>query len=116
MIEAVIRKAHLIQPSLDASPGDETIDDLIGDVARGECIVLEGREAVMVLEIMPDALNCWIVGGDLREVVGLVPGAEALARAMNKPWGTFQIGRPGWGRLLRSLGYEWDGTMHRKAL
>lgn len=116
MIAAALRKAELIQASLSASPGDHTFEELLQDVASGRCIILEGARAVMVLEQRADSLNGWIVGGDLSEVLSILPGAEALARAMNKPFATFLEGRKAWRRVLARHGYVWNGVEHRKAL
>lgn len=116
MIGAVQRKAEMIRASIAASPGEHTFEELLEDVAMGRCIVLEGPASVMVLEQTPESLNGWIVGGDLNEILALLPGAEALARAMNKPFATFQQGRKAWRRVLSRHGYVWNGVEHRKAL
>jgi hypothetical protein len=108
----------MIEASIKASPGSDDFDTLCGLVKSGGAIVLEGPNSIAVLEVIAEgpSLNTWIVGGDLEEILAMMPGAEAVARAMGCQWMSFGRGRKGWRRLLAQHGYVWNGVEHRKML
>lgn len=111
-------RPDLIAPSAERSGA--TVEEVLQSIATGQCIYMEGPGSVMVHQIIRDheglSLNAWIVGGDLPEVLSLLPGAEALARGMGCAFTSFGTGRPGWSRVLKAHGYAWNGVEFRKAM
>ena len=112
--------AHLIRPSLAFNQDEDRLDELFHDVEQGRALVFEGARSVLVVELIRDAegpsFNIWIVGGELAEALTLMPGLEALARAVGCPFVSFRGGRTGWGRLMLRHGYAWNGEEFRKVL
>lgn len=75
-----------------------------------------GRRSALVTQVTVERdIHVWLAGGEMDEIIALVPGAEAWARAMTCTSVTID-GRPGWARVLKRLGYGPDGDLLRKVL
>lgn len=62
---------------------------------------------------LPRAIHVWLGGGDLDDLLALMPGAESYGRAMGCEYATIE-GRRGWARVLRQHGYEGDARLKKK--
>jgi len=107
------RARDFILPALK----DGAEDDLLDDIARGFVQLWTGRHAAMATQLVrdPASIHCWLAGGDLDEILALMPGLEAYGRAMGCTHATVD-GRKGWARVLKPYGYERDGAELRKVL
>lgn len=92
--------------------------ELIAKLRAGQAQLWLGEKSAMVTEVTagPDGrcLHGWLSGGDLTEIISLIPGALAWARTMGCVEATID-GRRGWARALRPLGFAGE-TILRKAL
>jgi hypothetical protein len=110
------RKFILPALKLDKERGEA---DLMADFARGHAQLWSGHRAAFVTQIDPEekALHCWLAGGDLTELLAMIPGLEAFGRGWGCTSATVSVeGRQGWIRVLKPHGYERDGDVLRKAL
>ena len=92
-------------------------DDVVDDISRGLAMLWEGERSAMVTQFThsPRTIHVWLGGGDLADLLRLMPGVEAYGRAMGCVWITGE-GRKGWQRALKPFGYARDGAELRKAL
>lgn len=95
-----------------------TIDDLEQKIAHRRAFFFPGREAAMVgqIEVYPSGERVfqflWGVG-DIEEIVGMIPGCEALARMMGCSAVLIE-GRLAWQKVLEASGYKlWSVTLHK---
>lgn len=103
---------RFILPALE----DASEADLIADLEQGKAILWEGQRSAFVTQFTTDhTIHCWLAGGDLDDLLTLVPGIESHARAYGYTTAVI-TGRKGWDRVLRPLGYERIGAELRKAL
>lgn len=87
-----------------------SIDDVYAEVLSGDAQFWPGRECAGVTQVwtfpQAKALNYWLAGGDLRELVDeMLPCVERFAAAI----GCKKIivsGRGGWAKVLKPLGYR----------
>lgn len=101
----------LLEPALDGATWDEVVSRLYANTAQ----LWLGDDCAMVTEIWDDCLHVWLAGGRLKGVLDLRPHVEQAARF----WGLKRItlaGRPGWGRVLKRMGYVQNGVELEKRL
>ena len=96
------------------------IDDIEAALARGEAILWPGAKCAIVSEFVSypsgeRASQVMSAGGDLDEIMSLVPGMEAFARLNGCAVSTVQ-GRKGWERVLKPAGYDFFSVTLRKIL
>jgi len=60
-------------------------------------------------------LNCWLVAGNLRDCIALQPEIEDWARRQGAAR-VVGIGRPGWERVSRAMGFSPVGVALRRDL
>jgi hypothetical protein len=98
---------------------DDNEASLVSSLAQGHAQLFEGSKSAFVTQIVGSArtrtIHAWLAGGELVELLSLIPGLEAWARAHGCKYATV-TGRKGWDRALRPLGYERVGAELRKAL
>jgi len=99
-------------------PGFWTIEDLEQKIAHRRAFFFPGRDAALVgqIEVYPGGERVfqflWAVG-DVRELVAMVPGCEAMARMMGCTAMLIE-GRPAWKKVMEPLGYKpWSLTLHK---
>lgn len=96
---------------------DDTEASLVSSLTQGLAQLFEGSRSAFVTQITPSprTIHAWLAGGDLQELISLVPGLEAYARALGCRYATVS-GRKGWDRVLKPLGYVRVGAELRKVL
>jgi hypothetical protein len=96
---------------------DDAEADVVSSLNQGHSQLFEGQRSAFVTQITPAprTIHAWLAGGDLAELLSLVPGLEAYARAHGCQYATVN-GRKGWDRALKPLGYERVGAELRKVL
>lgn len=98
---------------------DGTEADLVADIEAGRAQLWPGCVSAVVTQCVVETdsrcLHAWLAGGDLAEIVAMIPGIEAWGRAMGCDHATV-TGRRGWTRALRRLGYVRVDAELRKAL
>lgn len=104
-------RRHLLPALIDG-----TEDDLVDEISRGLAQLWTGRHAALVTQLVrPASIHCWLAGGDLDEILALMPGVESYGRAMGCAFATVD-GRRGWARVLRPYGYLPVGSELQKVL
>lgn len=95
---------------------DGSEDDLVDDICRGLAQLWTGRRSAIVTQLVrPSSIHCWLAGGDLNEIIALMPGLESYGRALGYTFATVD-GRKGWDRVLRPYGYLRVGDELQKVL
>jgi len=95
-----------IEAALAHDASGRTIGDVRKAIETGSAILLAGEKSAMVLDVLVTrTLNVWLAGGDLNEIRSADPQLVEAARAFDCGQITI-MGRKGWGRALRDLGYE----------
>lgn len=114
------RVAPWLAESLRHGGDTHNLDDVWALLEKGEAQLFTTPRAAAVCQVVhfprKSIFDVWIVGGWLPDIVHkLHPAGEAWAREHGLPemWGG---GRPGWGRVLKSLGYEVEAVQVKKAL
>lgn len=101
------------------APEDGTEQDLVAEIAAGRVQLWAGEASALVTEVVAEAdgpcLHIWLGGGDLRDLLKLRAGLEALARGQGCRSVTID-GRRGWSRVLRSCGYARVGGELKRTL
>lgn len=92
-----------IVPALE----DTTEQELTEKLELGWAQLWPGERAAMVTYCTrnPARLHVWLAGGELSELLAMIPGVAAWGRAMGCDWATIH-GRKGWARLLSGHGFE----------
>ncbi|MBN9535027.1 MAG: hypothetical protein J0H10_16930 [Alphaproteobacteria bacterium] len=100
-----------IEAALPSTRGTHTIQDIEEGIAEGRFQFWPGKKSAIVTEIVVypqyKALNFFLVGGDLSELINEME--PAITRWAKHAYGckcVALIGRKGWARALRSKGYE----------
>ncbi|HEX4198751.1 MAG TPA: hypothetical protein VHZ26_15040 [Caulobacteraceae bacterium] len=96
------------------------IEDVEAALARGEAVLWPGERCALVSEFVSypsgeRASQVMSAGGDLGEILAMVPGMEAFAR-LNGCAISIVEGRRGWERVLKPAGYEFLSIKLRKTL
>jgi hypothetical protein len=90
--------------------------ELMLDLKKGHAQLWEGERSAFVTQVRTDRIiHAWLAGGDLKELIVLVPGLESFGRAWGCTVATV-TGRKGWDRVLKPFGYERVGAELRKVL
>lgn len=96
------RCKHWIEPALDEAGNTHTIEDVFLSVLRGHAHFWPGKRCAVVTEITQypraRAMNIWLGGGDLRELVHMRSSIEQWAKVLGCDRITC-AGRDGWGRF-----------------
>lgn len=102
------RCAPWIAAALNYSGGTHHLDDIREAVRAGEAQLWPGHRAAVVTEVITyprkRVCNFFLAGGDLDELLRMLPVIEQWARDMGCAGMTIQ-GRPGWKRVLGRHGY-----------
>ena len=114
------RCAPWLAESLRHGGGTHDLDDVWALLESGEAVMFTTPRAVAVCQVVhfprKSIFDVWLVGGHLPDIMTkLHPAGEAWARehGLREMWGG---GRPGWGRVLKSLGYSTQAVQVKKAL
>jgi hypothetical protein len=96
------------------------IEDIEAALARGEAVLWPGERCALVSEFVSypsgeRASQVMSAGGDLDEILSMIPGMEAFARLNGCAVSTVE-GRRGWERVLKAAGYEFLSIKLRKTL
>ncbi|MEO1042832.1 MAG: hypothetical protein AAFX52_11120 [Pseudomonadota bacterium] len=97
--------APFLQAALDQSRQRLSLEDVKAAVESGAAHLWLGQKSAAVTEQTMDT-NAWLFGGDLEEAKSMLLSAEAFAAHQGCKTMTIWEGRPGWERVLKSLGYE----------
>ena len=114
------RLSPLIAAALRHARGTHALDDVWAAVAAGEAQFWPAAASAVVTEIhrfpRRSALHFWLVGGELTELLAMLPHVESWGRAQGCDLFTL-AGRRGWARALRSRGYvpAWTGLAKEAA-
>lgn len=96
----------LIQAALEHDPEKHTIEDIEQAIEEGRALLLEGENSAMVCEIVETrSLHVFLAGGNLTELRSGDEQLGSLAQALGCSQVTI-MGRMGWARALRDLGYR----------
>lgn len=100
------RCAPHLQAALAQSSEGFTLDDLRHEVVTGNALLWPGKDSAAVTYVRPlRAMHIWLAGGDMRELKDMSASLEHLSREHGCD-AIMAGGREGWGRALRSLGYN----------
>lgn len=100
------RCAPHLEAALAQSPEGFTLADLRREVETGKALLWPGKNAAAVTYIRPlKAMHIWAAGGDINELKIMSASLEGLSADMGCD-AIMAGGREGWGRALRSLGYN----------
>jgi hypothetical protein len=96
------------------------IADVEAQLADGSAILWPGRQCAIVSEFVTypsgeRAAQVMSAGGDMDEILSLIPGMEAFGRLNGCAAVTVQ-GRRGWEKVLKASGYEFLAITLKKAL
>lgn len=94
---------------------DATEDEVAARVLSGTAQLWLGERSAIVTEVIhdPRSVHVWVAGGELRDLLSLIPGLAAWARTMGCKGATIN-GRKGWARVLKSYGFEGEGVLRKK--
>lgn len=118
--EEWVRCKPWLMAALEHDGGFNTIEDVETRIAAGDAHFWPGKRAAGVTEFMAfprcKALNFWLVGGDLDELLDhMMPAAEAWARTQGCTK-TVAFGRRGWKPKLAERGFSEGWTVFVKEL
>lgn len=110
-----------LAPAVEAGGDTHTKDDVWASIADDpKTLFWPGRTSAAVTEVLhfprKAVMNLWLVGGDLDELLHtMLPAAERQARhwGLDEVWG---MGRPGWSKALKPLGYASPTIIVKKTL
>ena len=96
------------------------IEDIEHQLANGTAILWPGQKCAIVTEFVDypsgeRAAQVMSAGGDLTEIMSLVPGMEAFGRLNGCSVITVE-GRRGWEKVMKPTGYEFWAVTLRKRL
>lgn len=106
-----------LEPSLE--DGFYSWVDVVKAILTGNAMLWPGKNCAIVTEdnSYPDgtrALQTWVAGGDMEEILSLAPGIEAMARLRGCTSSLVQ-GRAGWSKPLKAMGYRiWSTTLRKE--
>ena len=109
-----------LEAALEHAGRTHGIEDVAQLVSQGRAQFWPGAQCAVVTEFYDypklRACNFWLLGGDLTELLDMLPAIEAWARAQGC---TRMLGggpRVGWGRVLAPRGYRAGWTIYCKDL
>jgi hypothetical protein len=98
-----------VEAALGYAGGTHVWTDVWAEIAAGECQFWPGERSAMVTHILDfprsRGLHFWLCGGDLSELLDMLPQIEAWGHAQGCTKFT-TAGRPGWQRVLKAHGYQ----------
>lgn len=101
-----------IQAALDRVDPETPLDEIRRDVETGVARLIRGERSAGVLYIrQPRLMHIRAAGGDMQEIKQFEATVEAMAREHGCGAMTL-IGRAGWSRALRGLG--WDAMAYKE--
>ncbi len=109
-----------IETALAHAGGGHRIEDVEAGLRAGHLHFWPGQGAAVVTEFWTSprlkALNFWLLGGDLKELLRMRPSIEAWAK--DQGCGRVLGGgvHPGWARVLARAGYAPRWTIYCKEL
>jgi hypothetical protein len=99
------RCSKWLQDALDVSGNLATLDQVKALVDKSRAKFWFGKECAFVTEIVqfPNkrALNIWLAGGDLQELLTFKPEVHKYAKDRECDIVLIQGGRPGWHRVIK---------------
>lgn len=108
-----------LEAALEVAGNTHSKDDLLEAIRRGDATFWPGQRSAVVTEFYTTprakALSFWLCGGDLRELLQMLPHIEAWAKA-NGATHSMACGRTAWGRALRRFGFVPVHTTFEKEL
>lgn len=114
---------ELLRPALDPERPLIRLQDLREQLEANEAVLWMGRKSAVFTQCTAYPKTAEFVceggpaGGDLVEIRDhMLPQIEAWARAAGCTQAQLTVGRRGWVRALRALGYEEYATIMRKIL
>jgi hypothetical protein len=93
----------------------EPLEEVVRRINRGFAHLWLGDDCVGVTEFTPMSLHIWLAGGDLKELLDMLPDVESFARFHGVNRVEFG-GRKGWFRLFKRYGYVQEGDEMVKVL
>lgn len=120
--EAWSRCRGFIEGALAQQGGGHTLNDVIQGIEEGRFHFWPGQGCALITEFWNEphmrTLNLWLVGGDLREALAIVPHAEAFAKAngCGRMASGVAHGRRAWDRIGKGLGMAPRWTIYAKEL
>lgn len=111
------RCVQWLVPALEG--GRRTMADVARAIGEGKAQLWPGKACAMVTEVHTfptgKALQVWLAGGDMAELMAMQAGVEAWGRLV----GCSEViieGRKGWERTLKPAGFELFSVCLRKAI
>ena len=96
-----------------------TMDDVKRALFENRAQFWPGKNAAIVTEIQTypndKAIQVWLAGGDMAEILAMAPGIESWARLQGCTTVLIE-GRQGWAKVLREQGYAPFSYTARKVL
>lgn len=118
--EAWARCRPYLEAALEKAGGTHGIEDVARLIERGAAHFWPGSRCAAVTEFYDSprmrALNIWLLGGNLRELLAFEPVIEAWARGQGCARMLGGGPRAGWARALAPLGYRPGWTIYCKDL
>ena len=118
--QAWARCRPFIEVALAQAGGTHGIDDVARLIEQGRAHFWPGQRCAVVTEFYEyprlKACNFWLLGGDLKELLALLPIIEAWARGQGCSRMLGGGPRPGWARILGPRGYRAGWTIYHKEL
>jgi GNAT superfamily N-acetyltransferase len=116
--EAWARCIPHLQAALEHAGGTHGIEDVARLVGQGRAQFWPGARCAVVTEFYDypklRACNVWLLGGDLTELLDMLPAIEAWARGQGCARMLGGGPRAGWGRVLAPRGYRPGWTLYCK--
>ena len=95
-----------IEAALAHDPSGRTIEQVERGIADGSSFLLAGEKSAMVCDVIETkSLHVYLAGGDMGELRSGDPQLIEMAR-MFECGQVIVMGRRGWERALRDLGYQ----------
>ena len=98
-----------IQSALDVGHNTHDVEDIEDLVFQGNCQLWAGPDGCVVTNVLeyPNyrALDIWLCGGELEQIMDMLPDIERFAEYINAKRIT-SCGRPGWLKLLEPHGFS----------
>lgn len=96
---------------------EDTETDVVVRLLEGSAQLWLGEASAMVTEVVrePRSVHFWLGGGDMAELISLIPGIAAWGRMMGCRAITIE-GRKGWDRVLKGRDFRRNGDLLRKAI
>ena len=116
--QAWAQASPFLQKAIDrCCDGTWQIEDVKQAVMAGRMQFWPMKGAALVTEILEfprkKALNCWLCGGNMKELERVLPSLEHFARA-NDCYALYGAGRKGWIRHMLQFG--WSPDYHVKKI